>query len=40
MISFLIILLYFLLLIQQQYPQWTNQIPVPDGNDLWYTFKG
>ncbi|MDH3268778.1 MAG: YCF48-related protein, partial [Ignavibacteria bacterium] len=36
--SFLLILLYFLLVTQLQYPQWTNQNPVPDGNDLWSTF--
>jgi photosystem II stability/assembly factor-like uncharacterized protein len=36
--SFLIILLYFLLITQMHYPQWTNQNPVPYGNDLWSTF--
>ena len=35
---FLQILLFFLLITQIHYPQWTNQNPVPDGNDLWSTF--
>ena len=32
------ILLFFLLATQFLYPKWTNQNPVPDGNDLWSTF--
>ena len=36
--SFLQILLLFLLIHQIHYSQWTNQNPVPDGNDLWCTF--
>ena len=36
--SFLQILLFFLLITQIHYPQWTNQNPVPDGNNLWSTF--
>jgi len=35
---FLQILLFFLLITQRQYPQWTNQNLVPDHNDLWSTF--
>ena len=36
--SFLQIVLFYLLITQIHYPQWTNQNPVPDGNDLWSTF--
>lgn len=36
--SLLRILIFFLLVTQIQYAQWTNQNPVPDGNDLWSTF--
>ena len=36
--SFLQILLFFLLVTQLHYPQWTNQNPVPDVNLLWSTF--
>ena len=35
------LLLYILIFIFSSfntYPQWTNQNPVPDGNDLWSTF--
>jgi len=35
------LLLFTLLLLFPRfnaYPQWTNQNPVPDGNDLWSTF--
>ena len=35
---FLQILLFFLLVTQIHYPQWTNQNLVPDHNDLWSTF--
>jgi photosystem II stability/assembly factor-like uncharacterized protein len=30
--------LFFVICIITVYPQWTNQNPVPDGNDLWSTF--
>jgi len=36
--SFLHILIFFFLLAKLQYPQWTNQNPVPNGNDLWSTY--
>jgi photosystem II stability/assembly factor-like uncharacterized protein len=36
--SYLLTLFFFLLIAQMNYPQWTNQNPVPDGNDLWSTF--
>lgn len=36
--SLLRILIFFILVTQIQYSQWTNQNPVPDGNDLWSTF--
>ena len=36
--SFLQILFFFLLITQIHFSQWTNQNPVPDGNDLWSTF--
>ena len=36
--SFLQTFLFFLLITQILYSQWTNQNPVPDGNDLWSTF--
>ena len=36
--SFLQILLFLILITPSYYPQWTNQNPVPDGNDLWSTF--
>lgn len=32
------ILIFFLLITQNLFPQWTNQNPVPEGNDLWSTF--
>ena len=28
----------FILSSANTYPQWTNQNPMPDGNDLWSTF--
>ena len=36
--SLLHILFFFVMVTQLLYPQWTNQNPVPDGNDLWSTF--
>lgn len=36
--SLMQILFFFLLISPLSFSQWTNQNPVPDGNDLWSTF--
>ncbi|NNJ51800.1 MAG: hypothetical protein HKP17_01420, partial [Ignavibacteriaceae bacterium] len=36
--KFLLFIPVFILSLINTYPQWTNQNPVPDGNDLWSTF--
>ena len=38
MIKSLLFILLFIISLASSYPQWTNQNPVPEGNDIWSTF--